>query len=144
IQTMDQRLGSVLARQRLSAILLASFGILALVLASLGVYSVLAQTVARRHREIAIRMALGANRGSILSLVLKRGVLVVVAGVAAGLVLSFALSRLLGRLLYGIEASDPVTLAGVALLLSAVALFAVFWPARRASRLHPMKAFRQE
>lgn len=144
IQTMDQRLGIVLARQRLSSILLASFGILALVLASLGVYSVLAQTVARRHREIAIRMALGANRGTILGLMLKRGILVVVLGVTVGVVLSLALASLLGRLLYDIDASDPVILAGVALLLSAVALFAVFWPARRASRLHPMKAFRQE
>ncbi|HKI01149.1 MAG TPA: ABC transporter permease [Thermoanaerobaculia bacterium] len=144
VQTMEQRLGKVLARQRLSTVLLASFGILALALASLGVYSVIAQTVARRHREIAIRMALGADRGSILSLMLKRGVGVVVVGVAAGLALSFALARLLGQLLYGIEASDPLTFVGVALLLSAVALLAVFWPARRASRLQPMTAFRQE
>lgn len=144
VQTMEQRLGSVLSRQRLSTILLASFGILALVLAALGVYSVIAQTVARRHREIAIRMALGANRGSILGLMLRRGVLVVAVGAFAGFLLSLGLARLLGRLLYGIEASDPMIFVGVALLLSAVALFAVFWPARRASRLHPMKAFRQE
>jgi putative ABC transport system permease protein len=144
VQTMDDRLGKVLARQRLSTVLLASFGILALVLASLGVYSVIAQTVARSRREIAIRMALGADRGSILNLMLKRGVGVVAVGVVAGLALSFALARLLGRLLYGIESSDPMTFVGVALLLSAVALLAVFWPARRASRLQPMTAFRQE
>ena len=144
VQTMEQRLGQVLARQRLSTVLLAGFGTLALVLAALGIYSVIAQTVARRHREIAIRMALGADRGSILGLMLKRGLAVVVAGVGAGLVLSLALSRLIGRLLYGMQVSDPTTFAAVALLLSAVALFAVFWPARRASRLHPMTAFRQE
>jgi putative ABC transport system permease protein len=114
------------------------------VLASLGVYSVIAQTVARSRREIAIRMALGADRGSILGLMLKRGVGVVAVGVIAGLALSFALARVLGRLLYGIESSDPMTFVGVALLLSAVALLAVFWPARRASRLQPMTAFRQE
>jgi predicted permease len=144
VQTMEQRLGKVLARQRLSTILLASFGVLALALASLGVYSVIAQTVARRHREIAIRMALGAGRNSILGLMLKRGLAVVAVGIGAGLVLSFALARLIGRLLYGVGTSDPITFAGVALLLSAVALLAVFWPARRASRLHPMTAFRQE
>lgn len=144
VQTMEQRLGKVLARQRLSTLLLACFGILALALASLGVYSVIAQTVARRQREIAIRMALGAGRGSILGLMLKRGLAVVAVGIGAGLVLSFALARLIGRLLYGVGTSDPMTFAGVALLLSAVALLAVFWPARRASRLHPMTAFRQE
>jgi len=141
---MEQRLATVLARPRLSALLLAVFGGLALVLAAIGIYTVLAQTVARRTREIGIRMALGADRPTILALMAKRGLALVVAGLGAGLALALALARLISRLLYGVKASDPATFAAVIVLLSVVALAAVLWPARRASRLHPMTAFREE
>jgi predicted permease len=144
VQTMEERLASVLARPRLSAILLAIFGGLALLLAAVGIYTVLAQTVARRTREVGIRMALGADRGMILRLMAKRGLALVAVGLVLGLGLAFALARLISRLLFGVHASDPATFGAVALLLSAVALAAVLWPARRASRLHPMTAFRQE
>jgi putative ABC transport system permease protein len=144
VLTMEQRLAKVLSRQRFAAVLFASFGVLALVLAAIGIYALVSQTVVRSTREIGIRMALGANRSSILGLMARRGLVLVALGVTLGVVLSLALTRLITRLLYGVEASDPATFVLVALLLSAVAAAAVLWPARRASQLQPTIAFRQE
>jgi len=132
------------ARPRLSAVLLAGFGGLALILAAIGLYAVISQTVVRRTREIGVRMALGADRRAILGLMAKRGLALVAMGIVSGLAVAFGFARLIARLLYGVQASDPATFGAVAVLLGAVALGAVVWPARRASRLHPMTAFRQE
>ncbi|HEV7671244.1 MAG TPA: ABC transporter permease [Thermoanaerobaculia bacterium] len=144
VATMDQRLADVLARPRLSAILLASFGGLALLLAAVGIYSVVAQMVVRRTGEIGLRMALGADRGTILALLAKRGLGLVAIGVALGLGLALALTRLISKLLYGVVGGSLLTYLSVCGLLVAVSLVAVLWPARRASRLDPIIALRQE
>jgi putative ABC transport system permease protein len=144
IATMEQRLGDVLARPRLSAILLASFGGLALLLAAVGIYSVVAQMVVRRTGEIGLRMALGADRGTILGLLAKRGLTLVALGVALGLGLAFGLSRLIAKVLYGVGGGSVTTYVSVVGLLVVVALAAILWPARRASRLDPLIALRQE
>jgi putative ABC transport system permease protein len=144
VATMEERLARVLTRPRLTAVLLASFGGLALVLAVIGIYAVISQTVSRRTREIGIRMALGADRTSIVGLMARRGLALVALGVGFGLALSLLTALVVSRVFYGVHASDPMTFAAVALLLSAVALLAVLWPARRASQLQPMTAFRQE
>jgi putative ABC transport system permease protein len=144
VKTMAERTGASVARERFSALLLALFAVLALVLAVLGVYAVMAYSVAQRTREIGVRMALGAAAGDVLSLVFRRGFALVGAGLAIGLLGSLAGSRLLGALLFGISATDPGTFAAVALVQAAVAAIALYLPARRASRLHPAVALRTE
>ena len=144
VATLEQRLADVLARPRFSAILLASFGALALILAAVGIYSVVAQMVVRRTGEIGLRMALGADRGSILGLLARRGLSLVAIGVALGLGLAFGLSRLIARLLFGVGGGSLATYASVVGLLVVVAVAAILWPARRASRLDPLIALRQE
>ncbi|MFT4115060.1 FtsX-like permease family protein, partial [Silvibacterium sp.] len=124
--------------------LTAAFGLLALVLASIGIYGVMAYTVARRTQEIGIRVALGARAGQILSMVLGETSRMTILGVIAGLGAAFGLTRLVKEMLYGVKPYDPVTLAGSAALLCLVALLAGFTPARRASRVDPMKALRHE
>lgn len=144
VATLDQRLADVLARPRLSAILLASFGALALILAAVGIYSVVAQMVVRRTGEIGLRMALGGDRRTILNLLLRRGLVLVAIGVAVGLGLAFALNRLITTLLYGVGGGSVLTYVAVVGLLVAVAFAAILWPARRASLLDPIIALRQE
>ncbi len=144
VATLRKRLADVLARPRLSAILLASFGALALILAAVGIYSVVAQMVVRRTGEIGLRMALGADRSTILSLLTKRGLVLVAIGVAVGLGLAFALTQLITKLLYGVGGGSVLTYVLVVGLLVGVALAAILWPARRASLLDPIIALRQE
>jgi ABC-type antimicrobial peptide transport system permease subunit len=114
------------------------------VLAMVGVFSVMAYAVSVRRREIGIRMALGAQRGQILGMVLRKGLALVAAGIAIGLAASLALTRLLSSQLWGVSANDPWTLAGVTAVLAATTLAACWLPARRAAKVDPMLALREE
>jgi len=120
------------------------FGAAALALAAIGIYGVVAFSVTRRTQEIGIRVALGAERTDVLRIILGEGARLAFLGVAIGIAASFAITRLMASLLFGIKATDPITFAGVAVLLSAVALLASYIPARRAMRLDPNTALRWE
>jgi len=115
-----------------------------LLLAALGIYGVLAYSVARRTREIGVRIALGASVGNVLKLILGQSMLTVIAGVVIGIAGSFLLTRTMQSLLFGVSATDPVTLIAVALLLTTVALLASYVPARSATRVDPIVALRYE
>jgi len=143
-RTFDEIISKSLAAQRFSMILLGVFAALALLLASVGIYGVISYVVGQRTHEIGIRMALGAERLHILRLILGRGAMLALAGVALGLGSALGLTRLMASLLYGVRATDPTTFVGVALLLALVALAACYFPARRASRVDPMVALRYE
>src|SRR5262247_1491271 len=142
--TMEQRVSASLARPRFNAVLLNLLSALAAALAAVGIYGVISYSVAQRTREIGIRLALGARRGDVLRLVIGQGVALAGAGVAIGLAASLALTRLMQGLLYGVSATDLLTFAGAALLLSVVAVVACWLPARRATRVDPMVALREE
>jgi len=144
VATMEQLVAANLARPRFSAVLLYWLSALALLLAAVGIYSVVAYSVAQRVGEIGVRVALGAQAGDILKLVIGQGMRPVVAGIGIGLTVSFALTRLLGTLLYGVSATDPLTFGAVAVILALVALFACAFPARRATKVDPLVALRCE
>ncbi len=144
VQTMEQRLANWTAPQRFRTLLLGLFAALALVLAAVGIYGVLSYAVRLRAAEIGIRMALGAHTADILKLVVGQGMAVTLAGVAAGLAAAAALTRLLTGLLYGVTPTDPATFAAVSVFLTAVALAASYFPARRAAKIDPMEALRHE
>ena len=144
VRTMQQRVGESLARRRFSMLLLAVFAGVALALATIGIYGVMAYLVNQGTREIGIRVALGATRRNIVSLVVRQGMTLGLSGVAIGLAGAFLLTRLIRSLLFGVEATDPVTFVGIALLLGLVALLASYIPARRASRVDPLVALRHE
>jgi len=140
IRTMDEVLGEETASRRLAMTLLTMFAALALLLATLGIYGVLAYFVVQHTQEIGVRMALGAQRSDILSLVLKKGMRLAGLGVVIGVGASFALTRLMASLLFGVGTADPLTYATIALLLILVALFACYLPAHRATKVDPMVA----
>jgi hypothetical protein len=140
--TVEDRLGFDV--ERLGARLLSAFGILALILAAVGLYGVMAYAVARRTSEIGIRMALGAERGSVLRMVVRETLALMVAGIALGIPAAIAATRLLRSALFGVEPGDPATVATVTAILLAVALFAGYIPARRASAVDPVVALRHE
>jgi predicted permease len=144
LQAMDDVFADAIGRPRLLAELLAIFAGLAMVLAAIGSYGVLAYMVAERRREIGIRMALGADRRSVLRLVLAQGLGLIVAGVAGGLAIAVAMNRVLASLLFGVKPSDPATIAGVITLMTGVALMACYLPARSATRVDPMIVLREE
>jgi predicted permease len=144
VKTMGQRLSESLARRRFAMLALGLFALAALVLAAVGIYGVMSYTVAQRTREIGVRVALGASRRDVLGLVLKRGMLLALVGIGAGLAGALALTRVLSSLLFGVSASDPLTYAAIALLLAAAALLACYVPARRATKVDPMVALRYE
>jgi putative ABC transport system permease protein len=144
IATMDQLLVTTAAERRFALILFDLFGIVALVMAATGIYGVLTASVNERIREIGVRLALGAQRSDVLTLVLRQGVTMIVCGVGIGLCGAWAATRLLRRLLFGISASDPLTFTMVALLLMLVALVACYIPARRATKVDPLVALRFE
>ena len=144
VKTMAQRMDDVAQPRRAPMILLSLFSAVALLLAALGVYGVLAFSVAQRTSEFGIRLALGATPGNIAALVLRQGSVLVVVGVLAGLAGYLALSRIVAQLLYGVAATDPATLAIAPLILALVALAACLLPARRATKVDPMVALRAE
>jgi putative ABC transport system permease protein len=144
ITTMDQAIALSLATRRLTMVLLAAFAVLALVLASVGLYGVMALTVTQRTRELGIRMALGAERTNIFKLVLGQGMTLMAIGIAIGLVGAFAAGRALMSLLYNVGAIDAVAVITAVSSLVAVALIACCVPARRATRVDPIVALRAE
>jgi predicted permease len=147
IQTMRQIVSDSMASQRLIVIFLGAFAALALLLAAVGIYGVLSYSVNQRVQEIGIRMALGADRGNVLRLLIGQGLGLAIAGVAAGAVAALILARLLAsfsQLLYGVTASDPTTFLSVSLVLMSTAFLACYIPARRATRIDPMQALRSE
>ncbi len=144
ILTMDQRVDRVLTQQRLTTQLTAAFGLLALLLATLGLYGLMSYNVSRRTSEIGIRMALGAERANVLGLVLKESMVLVAAGAMVGLAGAAALARFVSSLLYETSATDPMAMVVSTLVLLIVAVFAAYLPARRAARTDPMTALRYE
>jgi len=144
VRTLEQHMGIAMLPARLGATLLGLFGVLALLLAAVGIYGVLAHGVAQRTREIGIRMALGARRGDVLRLVLGQAMGLTGLGIAIGLALALASTRLLAGFLYGIHPTDSIAFGGITLLLGGVALLASYIPARRAIRVEPIVALRYE
>ena len=144
VATMDQLLADSLSRSRFTMLLLGIFAVVALALAAVGIYGLIAYSVTQRTQELGIRIALGAQRRDVLRLVLAQGTRLTLLGIAIGVFAALALSRLLGTLLFGVSATDPLTFAGVACLLAVVALLACFIPARRATRVDPLVALRYE
>ena len=143
-QTMNEVIAASLAQQRFMMILLDSFAVTALLLASLGLYGVISYLVGQRTHELGIRLALGAQRSDVLRLVLSHGMKMALAGTALGLVAALGLTRLLSKMLYGVSATDPITFAVITMILIGVALLACFLPARRATKVDPLVALRYE
>jgi ABC-type antimicrobial peptide transport system permease subunit len=144
VRTMQQRVDESLARRRFLMLLLGGFAGIALILATIGIYGVMAYLVNQGTREIGIRMALGASRRNILSLVVRRGMALALSGVTIGLAAAFLFTRLMQSLLFGVDATDPITFAAISLLLFLIALLASYIPARRATRIDPMVSLRCE
>jgi putative ABC transport system permease protein len=144
VRTMDEIVSTSTARQSFNMMLLTIFGAIALVLAAIGIYGLMAYSVAQRTQEMGIRMALGADRAAIRNLVVLHGMTLAVVGVVLGIGTAFGLTRLMASLLFGVKTWDPAVFVTVPIILTAVALAAVWMPATRASRLDPMKALRVE
>jgi ABC-type antimicrobial peptide transport system permease subunit len=143
IRTGQQVIDGSLFQARIGVALLSVFGLLALGLASMGLYGILAYAVSQRKREIGLRMALGASPPHVLPLILKQGMSLVSIGVVIGFIAALLVGRLLSRMLYGVGASDPVSLVAAALVLGGVALVACYLPARSATRVDPLVSLRQ-
>ena len=144
IDTMDHIVAQAVARQRFSMLLLGLFAALALLLASIGIYSVMSYSVAQRTREIGIRMALGARRADVLQMTVKQALNLVAIGMVIGLAAAFLLTRVLASLLFGISATDPITFIGISVVLLAVAILASYLPALRATKVDPIIALRAQ
>jgi putative ABC transport system permease protein len=144
VMTMDDVLSDSVAPRRFSAVLIAVFAALALLLAAVGIYGVMSYVVEQRTHEIGIRMALGARPRDVGSLLVNRGAKLAAIGLAIGLIGALALTRLLSSLLFGVKPTDPLTFTVIALLLATVAMLACYVPARRAMRVDPMVALRHE
>jgi predicted permease len=142
LSTMEEIAARSIASQRFNMLLLGSFAALGVLLAAVGIYGVMSYTVAQSTREIGIRMALGAQAGSVLKLVTRQGMTLTLIGMVVGLVAALALTRLMAGLLYGVAANDAGTFAFTVILFMAVALLACYLPARRATRINPLTALR--
>jgi len=144
VRTMEDHMGIALLPARLGGSVLGLFGLLGLALAAVGIYGVMAYSVSQRKREIGIRVALAADRGSVVKLLLGEGMRLAIAGTVIGLVGAFGAAQLVKGLLYNVQAVDPVAFTGVPLLLIAVAALAVYLPARRAAAAEPMRALKAD
>jgi ABC-type antimicrobial peptide transport system permease subunit len=144
VRTQREQINATMQMERLFAALTAGFGVLALALACVGIYGIMAYSVANRRNEIGIRLALGAQPGQVRSMILRESTSLAVTGIVVGAVAALALTRLVKSMLYGIQPYDPATMAGGVLILLAVALAASWIPARRAAGVQPMEALRHE
>jgi len=144
VRTMDQVIAEGVSRQRFNMLLLTIFAAIALILAAIGIYGLMSYSVEQQTQELGIRMALGAGKEQVLKLIVGQGMVPVGIGVAAGLAIAFGVTRLLASLLYGVRPSDPLTFGAVAVVLSLVALLAIYIPARRAMGVDPLLALRNE
>jgi putative ABC transport system permease protein len=144
IKNMEQRIAEMMSPRRLTVFLLGIFASVAMILAAVGIYGVIAYSVTQRTHEFGIRMALGAQRSDIIRLVIGQGMWLVLIGLGVGLLGAFIVTRLLESLLFQVKPGDPLTFAAVAALLSTVALLACYIPARRATKVDPMIALRYE
>jgi ABC-type antimicrobial peptide transport system permease subunit len=143
-RSLSQVLSASLSQQKMQTALLGSFSVAALLLGAIGLYGVLAYSVAERKQELGIRMALGSESGQILRLVIAHGLKLTLTGILIGVAIAFALTRFMNSLLFGVSATDPRTFVAVAVLLTLVALVACYVPARRATRVDPIVALRYE
>lgn len=144
IQTIEERIEPIIGPQRTIALCLTGFGVLALLMACAGIYAILAYAVSQRTREIGIRMALGAHRREILSMVMRRTVILIVLGIGVGLAGALALARILAASIRGLPGVDAVTFVSVTLLLGSASLLASYLPSRKALRVDPVQALRCE
>ena len=144
VETLEEYVAASLAQQRFQTLLLTLFATVALILTAVGLYGVVSYSVAQRTREIGIRMALGARMTDVLKLIVKGGMALALTGVGLGLVGALALTRFIASLLFGVSATDAATFITVPVVLLAVALFACYLPARRATRVEPLVALRYE
>jgi predicted permease len=144
VRSMDEVLSLSTARQRFNMLLMAVFGAMALLLAAIGIYGLMAYSVAQRTQEIGIRLALGADGSQVRNMVVKQGMGLALAGVAAGLAAAWALARLIESLLFGVKARDPLVFIAVPIVQALVALLAVWLPANRAGRVSPIESLRYE
>jgi predicted permease len=142
VKTLAEHMGLSLFPLRIGAGIAGAFGFLALILAAIGTYGVMSYSVSQRIREVGIRMALGANKGEVLRLMVKPGVILTVIGMAVGLIVAVGISILISGVLYGVSSTDPTTFVGIAVLLSVVAIVACLVPALRATKVDPMDALR--
>jgi predicted permease len=144
VRPMQEIVANSISRQRFTMLLLSVFSVLALVLSAIGIYGVISYLAGQRTHEIGVRVALGASSSDVLRMVLGEGMKITLVGVGIGLAAALGLTRLITKMIYGVGANDPITFAGVAILLISVALLACYIPARRAMRVDPMIALRYE